>query len=88
MNTTTNHGTLISLPSPEPPPPRNGAYCNAHGSIHLRVVSRDSSQPDWPIQEVSHGISIEEAHCIAMELLAAIHESSAMETGRRPKVTI
>jgi hypothetical protein len=83
--------SLLPKVPPLPPPPlrplRNGAYCNAYGQIHLRIVSHDTTKPDWPLQAVSHGISVEEAQCIATELLAAIQQSALIATGRTPRPT-
>jgi len=57
----------------------NGAYCNQHGAIYLRVVSMDA---DWKDKAVDHGISVQEAHCIAADLMVAIQEASRLQTGR------
>jgi hypothetical protein len=61
---------------------RNGAYCNKYGSIYLRVVSIDETKDGWPEKATDYGISIEEAHCITVELMAAICAASEMRTGR------
>lgn len=42
----------------------------------------DTTQEGWPVRAVDHGISIEEAHCIAVELLNAIQLASQIGTGR------
>ena len=57
----------------------NGAYCNQFGAIYLRVVSMDA---DWKDKAVDHGISVQEAHCIAADLMVAIQEASRLQTGR------
>ena len=62
--------------------PKNGAFCNAYGKIYLRVVAMDTSTPDWQMRAVDHGISIEEAHCIAADLMVAIQKASRIATGR------
>ena len=61
---------------------RNGAYSNQYGDIYLRVVSLDTQTEGWPLKAVDHGLSIEEAHCVMAELMAAIHESSLRKSGR------
>jgi hypothetical protein len=61
---------------------KNGAFCNKHGRIYLRIVSLDSNTPGWPLRAVDHGISLAEAHCIMSDLVLAIHEASMRETGR------
>lgn len=68
----------------EPPTPKllNGAYCNEHGRIYLRVVSLDTSTDNWKEKAVEHSISVEEAHCIAADLMVAIQEASRLKTGR------
>ena len=66
----------------EKPDLKNGAYCNKYGSIYLRIVSHDSTQPGWPKTVTDHGLSIEEAHCVVLELAMAITKASAINTGR------
>lgn len=90
MKTTTNHGSEIVLGTKDSPAVaaatacllKNGAYCNKYGGIYLRISSMDTTQEGWPVRAVDHGISIEEAHCIAVELLNAIQLASQIKTGR------
>lgn len=61
---------------------KSGAFVDRHGDIYLRVVSIDTESEGWPMRAVDHGLSIEEAHCIMAELMAAIHESCLRKSGR------
>ena len=69
----------------EKPDLKNGAYCNKYGSIYLRIVFYDATSGGWEKRATDHEISIEEAHCITMELMTAIHRASAIKTGRDQK---
>jgi hypothetical protein len=68
--------------------PKNGAFVNKYGKIYLRTVSWDTTSADWKLRTVDHGISIEEAHCIAADLMVAIQEASRMATGRANETTL
>lgn len=57
----------------------NGAYCDKDGKIYLRVVSWGDN---WKLKVVDHAVSIEEAQCVAMELLGAVHRACWKATGR------
>lgn len=72
----------VSKPSNPKTERKNGAFCNEYGRIYLRVVSLDTSQEGCPMRTVDHGIGIDEAHCIAVELMSAIQKSSQITTGR------
>jgi len=50
--------------------------------IYLRVATMDTSTPNWQVKAVDHAISVEEAHCIAADLMMAIQEASRIATGR------